>query len=209
MRDKYLPSHIRKIPVPKHPTTIGGHLRRRRLQLKIYQPEAARLLQVSTVTLSRWECDKVAPDTAALRADCRLPGLQSVHQKGLKTLKCNEPPFVAFLTLWRLWTGPVQNNEPQGFVAPAIGTHEAEEFLQGIPACTDWATDNDGYLQAGGPGRLNWRPHPSREHMIQEGDGAGLHLDSAEHRGRPRQRHRPARPNPNSTAVEGSGTSVA
>ena len=61
MRDKYLPSHIRKIPVPKHPTTIGGHLRRRRLQLKIYQPEAARLLQVSTVTLSRWECDKVLP----------------------------------------------------------------------------------------------------------------------------------------------------
>ena len=60
-RDKYLPSHIRKIPVPKHPTTIGGYLRRRRLQLKIYQPEAARLLRVSTVTLSRWECDKVAP----------------------------------------------------------------------------------------------------------------------------------------------------
>ena len=60
-RDKYLPSHIRRIPVPKRPTTIGGHLRRRRLQLKIYQPEAARLLQVSTVTLSRWECDKVAP----------------------------------------------------------------------------------------------------------------------------------------------------
>jgi len=61
LRDKYLPSHIRRILVPKHPTTIGGHLRRRRLQLKIYQPEAARLLQVSTVTLSRWECDKVAP----------------------------------------------------------------------------------------------------------------------------------------------------
>ena len=61
MRDKYLPSHIRKIPVPKNPTTIGGHLRRRRLQLKIYQPEAARLLQVSTVTLSRWEGDKVLP----------------------------------------------------------------------------------------------------------------------------------------------------
>jgi len=58
-RDKYLPSHIRKIPVPKHPTTIGGHLRR--LQLKICQPEAARVLRVSTVTLSRWECDKVAP----------------------------------------------------------------------------------------------------------------------------------------------------
>ena len=60
-RDKYLPSHIRRIAAPKHPSTIGGHLRRRRLQLKIYQPEVAWLLQVSTVTLSRWECDKVAP----------------------------------------------------------------------------------------------------------------------------------------------------
>jgi DNA-binding XRE family transcriptional regulator len=60
-RDKYLPSHNRGIPVPKQPETIGGHLRRRRLQLKVYQPEAARRLGVSMVSLSRWECDKVYP----------------------------------------------------------------------------------------------------------------------------------------------------
>jgi transcriptional regulator with XRE-family HTH domain len=60
-RTKYLPSHSRGIPVPNEPTTIGGHLRRRRLQLKINQSEAARILEVSTVTLSRWECDKVYP----------------------------------------------------------------------------------------------------------------------------------------------------
>jgi DNA-binding XRE family transcriptional regulator len=60
-RDKYLPSRNRGIQIPKAPTTIGGHLRRRRLQLKIYQPEAARRLGVSMVTLSRWECDKVFP----------------------------------------------------------------------------------------------------------------------------------------------------
>jgi DNA-binding XRE family transcriptional regulator len=60
-RDKYLPSHNRGIPVPKEPTTIGGHLRRRRLQLKVFQPQAARMLRVSTVSLSRWECDKVFP----------------------------------------------------------------------------------------------------------------------------------------------------
>ena len=52
---------MRKIPVPKHPTTVVGHLRRGRLQLKVYQPEVARLLHVSTATLSRWKCDKVAP----------------------------------------------------------------------------------------------------------------------------------------------------
>jgi len=60
-RDKYLPSHNRGIQVPKEPTTVGGHLRRRRLHLKINQPEAARRLGVSTVSLSRWECDKVYP----------------------------------------------------------------------------------------------------------------------------------------------------
>src|SRR5262245_9527336 len=59
--DKYLPSHNRGIPVPREPSTIGGHLRRRRLQLKIFQAEAARRLRVSTVTLSRWECDNVFP----------------------------------------------------------------------------------------------------------------------------------------------------
>ena len=60
-RDKYLPSHNRGIQVPKEPTTTGGHLRRRRLQLKLFQPEAARRLGVSMVSLSRWECDKVFP----------------------------------------------------------------------------------------------------------------------------------------------------
>ena len=60
-RDKYLPSSNRGVQVPREPTTIGGHLRRRRLQLKIYQPEAARRLWVSMVSLSRWECDKVFP----------------------------------------------------------------------------------------------------------------------------------------------------
>ena len=60
-RDKYLPSRNRGIQVPKVPTTIGGHLRRRRLQLKLFQPEAARRLAVSTVSLSSWERDKVFP----------------------------------------------------------------------------------------------------------------------------------------------------
>jgi DNA-binding transcriptional regulator YiaG len=60
-RDKYLPSRNRGVQVPKEPTTLGGHLRRRRLQLRIFQPEAARRLGVSTVSLSRWECDKVFP----------------------------------------------------------------------------------------------------------------------------------------------------
>jgi transcriptional regulator with XRE-family HTH domain len=60
-RDKYPPSHIRGIPVPHEPTTIGGHLRLRRLQLKILQSQAASKLGVSTVTMSRWERDAAYP----------------------------------------------------------------------------------------------------------------------------------------------------
>ena len=58
-RNKYLPSRNRGVQVPKEPTSIGGHIRRRRLQLRIFEPEAVRRLKVSTVLLSRWECDKV------------------------------------------------------------------------------------------------------------------------------------------------------
>jgi len=60
-REKYLPSHNRGIPVPSEPNTMGGHLRRRRLQLRIFQPEAARRLGVTRVSLSRWECDQMFP----------------------------------------------------------------------------------------------------------------------------------------------------
>jgi DNA-binding XRE family transcriptional regulator len=60
-RDKYLPASHRGIPVPKDPTTLGGHLRKRRLQLSLFQSVAARRLRVSTVTLSKWERDVLYP----------------------------------------------------------------------------------------------------------------------------------------------------
>jgi DNA-binding transcriptional regulator YiaG len=60
-RADYLPSSNRGIQVPKEPKTIGQHLKKRRLQLRIFQTQAARRLKVSTVTLSRWECDNVYP----------------------------------------------------------------------------------------------------------------------------------------------------
>jgi transcriptional regulator with XRE-family HTH domain len=41
--------------------TIGGHLRRRRAELRLGQSQASYSLGISTVTLSRWECDKVYP----------------------------------------------------------------------------------------------------------------------------------------------------
>lgn len=60
-RRKYLPSHNRKIPVPSEPSTLGHHLRRRRLELNVFQAQAAQQLGVSMRTLSLWECDKLHP----------------------------------------------------------------------------------------------------------------------------------------------------
>ena len=61
VRASRAPLAIRGIPIPKSPLTIGGHLRRRRAELRLGQSQASYSLGVSTVTLSRWECDKVYP----------------------------------------------------------------------------------------------------------------------------------------------------
>ena len=96
-RDKYLPSHNRGISVPTTPTSIGGHLRRRRLQLKIFQSEAARKLKVSIVTLSRWECDKVYPTWTHQPALIEYLGYDLFTNPALGRPKGNEISGVAFL----------------------------------------------------------------------------------------------------------------
>jgi len=97
-RSKYLPSHNRGIPVPKQPTTIGGHLRRRRLQLKILQSEAARRLGVSAVTLSRWERDSVCPTWKQQPTISEYLGYDPFVKPELGRPKGNESKVVAFLS---------------------------------------------------------------------------------------------------------------
>ena len=97
-RAKYLPTHNRGIPVPRAPTTIGGHLRRRRLQLKLLQSEAARKLGVSTVTLSRWERDSVYPVWAHQPQLIEYLGHDPFTNPELGRPKGNETQFVAILS---------------------------------------------------------------------------------------------------------------
>jgi transcriptional regulator with XRE-family HTH domain len=99
-RDKYLPSRNRGIPVSKEPNTIGGHLRRRRLQLRIFQPEAARRLGVSMVSLSRWECDKVLPTVphhAGIAGYLGYNPFTRMTEIAMKNPIGNETKVVAFL----------------------------------------------------------------------------------------------------------------
>jgi transcriptional regulator with XRE-family HTH domain len=97
-RNKYLPSHNRGIPVPKTPTTVGGHLRRRRLELNLLQSQAARKLRVSIVTLSRWECDKVYPVWAHQPRIIEYLGYNPFTNPELGRPKGNESTVVAFLS---------------------------------------------------------------------------------------------------------------
>ncbi len=98
VRSKYLPSRNRGIPVPKEPTTLGGHLRKRRLQLKLFQAEAARKLEVSTVTLSRWESDRLHPTWPYWPRIVAYLGYDPFANPALGRPKGNETLGVAFLT---------------------------------------------------------------------------------------------------------------
>jgi len=77
---------------------MGGHLRRRRLQLRIHQSKAARLLGVCTATLSRWEWDTTYP---AGKFHCRVAdylGYDPFPSLELCKPKRNESGGVANLT---------------------------------------------------------------------------------------------------------------
>ncbi len=73
-------------------------MRRRRLQLGIHQSEAACRLGISTVTLSRWECDKVYPTWAQQPAVAAYLGYDPFTNPALGRPKSNETQFVAFLS---------------------------------------------------------------------------------------------------------------
>jgi transcriptional regulator with XRE-family HTH domain len=97
-RRQYLPAKNRGTLVPKDPTTIGGHLRKRRLELAIHQSETARILKVSTVTLSRWECDKVYPTWAQQSQVTAYLGYNPFIDPKLGRPKGNETLDVASLS---------------------------------------------------------------------------------------------------------------
>jgi transcriptional regulator with XRE-family HTH domain len=98
-RNKYLPASNRGIPVPKTPQTIGGHLRKRRLELRQLQSEVAQQLGVSTVTLSRWETDKKYPPWPHQPAIARFLGYDPFTNPELGMPHGNETNGVASLSL--------------------------------------------------------------------------------------------------------------
>jgi transcriptional regulator with XRE-family HTH domain len=68
------------------------------LELGIFQSKAACLLGVSTVALSRWECDKVYPTWPKQPAVSAYLGFNPFTDAALGSPKGNEPHGVAILT---------------------------------------------------------------------------------------------------------------
>jgi DNA-binding XRE family transcriptional regulator len=60
-RKDVAPVWTRSFPTSKKPTTLGGHLKKKRFGAGIRQSEAAKMLEVSARTLSLWECDRLFP----------------------------------------------------------------------------------------------------------------------------------------------------
>jgi DNA-binding XRE family transcriptional regulator len=98
-RNKYLPSAIRGVPLQQNSASLGGQLRRRRLELNLFQSKAARILKVSNRTLSLWESDKLHPTWFYWPCIVAYLGRDPFADSSLGRAKGNETQGVAFLAL--------------------------------------------------------------------------------------------------------------
>lgn len=98
VRKHVTPVWTRSFPISKEPTTLGEHLRKKRLSAGLRQSQAARLLRVSNRTLSLWETDRVYPAWAFQPRLITYLGYDPFTNPTLGSPRGNETPFVAFLS---------------------------------------------------------------------------------------------------------------
>ena len=77
---------------------MGEHLKKKRFQAGLRQAQIARILKVSSRTLSLWECDRIYPAWAFQPRLIAYLGYDPFTETGLKNTKGNEPSCVAFLS---------------------------------------------------------------------------------------------------------------
>ena len=97
-RTDVAPVWTRSWPIAKEPTTLGQHLKKKRFQAGLRQAQIARILRVSSRTLSLWECDRIYPAWAFQPRIIAYLGYDPFTETGLKNTKGNEPSCVAFLS---------------------------------------------------------------------------------------------------------------
>ena len=97
-RSRYGSVDRRKIPVPEHPTTLGGYLRRRRAELDLTQLQVARKLAVTPETMSSWERDKSRPRWVYLPRLIDHLGFDPFKNPAFGSAGSNESSLVASLS---------------------------------------------------------------------------------------------------------------
>jgi len=60
--------------IPTQPQTVGDHIRRRRLGLKMFQREVAEQIGVETASVFNWEANTTAPEIRYMPAIIRFLG---------------------------------------------------------------------------------------------------------------------------------------
>ena len=97
-RKDIAPIWTRSFPVSKVPRTIGEHLRKKRFSSGMRQSEVALLLDVSELTLSLWERDKVYPSWSQQAKIAAYLGYDPFTNPVLGRPKGNETSCVAFFS---------------------------------------------------------------------------------------------------------------
>ena len=97
-RKDIAPVWTRSFPISKEPTTLGEHLKKKRLGVGIRQSEAALRLGVSNRTLSLWETDRVYPAWAFQPRLIAYLGYDPFNNPTLGSPKGNETSCIAFLS---------------------------------------------------------------------------------------------------------------
>jgi DNA-binding transcriptional regulator YiaG len=89
-RKDVAPVWTRSWPIAKEPATLGEHLKKKRFTAGIRQAQIARILQVSSRTLSLWECDRIYPGEAFQQRIIAYLGYDPFTKAGFKNAKGNE-----------------------------------------------------------------------------------------------------------------------
>ena len=72
MPQSYVAGHI--VRIPTDPNTIGDHIRKRRLELKLEQKDVARQISVRECSVFNWEANTSQPDLRFMPAVIRFLG---------------------------------------------------------------------------------------------------------------------------------------
>ena len=151
-RTDVAPVWTRSWPIAKEPTTLGEHLKKKRFQAGLRQAQIARILKVSSRTLSLWECDRIYPAWDSQPRLIAYLGFDPFTETGLKTPKGNETDGVAYFST----DAPVSIGQKiRLFRLKSRKTRKQFAFELGVSIKTLWGLETN-----------RWQPSPKCRKLL-------------------------------------------